>query len=369
VRRAAVIFAALVLLATPARADDALAAKVAELLRHAAATRDHDQHVTDLRELEGLARLDSSVAVPLAPLLGLLEDPEERCRAAALSVLVATHARRPGGLGDATTEAAARIVPLAASQRRLVREQARAYLETLTGERRTLLEWTAWREGRGEPVRLSEIVAYVSSGSVNGVPVPDVAAAVQALEVRANVAGVPFSESRDFRPAATDECTEPAWELAPPIPFDEWARRAEVLLADHSEKVACDRDEASARIARIDLIAHALRHDGSVRGDALFRGLEERRGRISHHAALHEIVKERLTVTAVVVDRRAGSKAIVVYDEDSSETRGRIYSEGDVLRDRDNRAVGGLVIEKIKEGGIELSLDGERVEKELKQAN
>src|SRR5581483_4766971 len=137
-----------------------------------------------------------------------------------------------------------------------------------------------------------------------------------------------------------------------------------MLKAKQAEKF----DEVFEQFNEVKAIVEQMRHEERDEfhrnADALFvraKGLND------EALKLKKIKEFNLIVTGIVVDPRPESKnrAIIIFD-DSDQRKGRIYEEKDNIRDKDDRKVTGLTVEKISEGSIKFKFEDTEFIRELK---
>lgn len=140
-----------------------------------------------------------------------------------------------------------------------------------------------------------------------------------------------------------------------------------MLKAKQNEKF----DEVFEQFGEVKQLVEQMRHEEREEfhrnADALFiraKGLND------EALKLKKIKEFNLIVTGIVVDPRPESKnrAIIVFDDPGAtdQRRGRIYEEKDNIRDKDDRKVPGLTVEKISEGSIKFKYEDTEFIRELK---
>ncbi len=140
-----------------------------------------------------------------------------------------------------------------------------------------------------------------------------------------------------------------------------------MLKAKQNEKF----DEVFEQFNEVKAIVEQMRHEEREEfhrnADAL---LVRAKGLNDEALKLKKIKEFNLIVTGIVVDPRPESKnrAIIVFDDPGSndQRRGRIYEEKDNIRDKEDRKVPGLTVEKISEGAIEFRYEDTKFVRQLK---
>jgi hypothetical protein len=140
-----------------------------------------------------------------------------------------------------------------------------------------------------------------------------------------------------------------------------------MLKAKQNEKF----DEVFEQFNEVKSIVEQMRHEEREEfhrnADAL---LVRAKGLNDEALKLKKIKEFNLIVTGIVVDPRPESKnrAIIVFDDPSSgeQRRGRIYEEKENIRDKEDRKVPGLTVEKISEGAIEFRYEDTKFVRQLK---
>jgi hypothetical protein len=399
VRTSVVALALVALSAAPTLAQDQekeLEAKVEELVAHAD-DADHARHaaicswIFDFQNKAGT----SSYAIPLAPFLACMKHADTACRQASFEVFGKELNRKEDWIKGRKEEVLRALVHVASMQPYHPAKGALFWLNRIDVNDRDRDAWVAWLEAKGEKVELLEVIAAVATVSVerpisrsdappgeatvtiavketrtgmNGQPVDDVEGAVNALALLAARAGLRF-ERRQGAEAVYPVLTR----LLRPVSLDE--RRAEAARLDGAFVRALDGshlDEAADLLLDRASLARRVELNTVDEGfPGLARELHATQDALARRLAGAKL-KASIVVTAILIDPRRGNAAIVVLSEDGSEGHaawGRIYAEGDELRDRDDRIIPGFKVVKIQEGGVRLSLEGEELVRELKSSD
>jgi hypothetical protein len=137
-----------------------------------------------------------------------------------------------------------------------------------------------------------------------------------------------------------------------------------MLKAKQNEKF----DEVFEQFNEVKAIVEQMRHEEREEFHRNAEALQVRAKGLNDEALKLKKIKEfNLLVTGIVVDPRPESKnrAIIVFD-DTAAHRGRIYEEKDNIRDKEDRKVPGLTVEKISEGAIEFRYEDTKFTRQLK---
>lgn len=140
-----------------------------------------------------------------------------------------------------------------------------------------------------------------------------------------------------------------------------------MLKAKQNEKF----DEVFEQFNEVKALVEQMRHEEREEFHRNAEALHVRAKGLNDEALKLKKIKEfNLIVTGIVVDPRPESKnrAIIVFDDAGANDarRGRIYEEKDNIRDKEDRKVPGLTVEKISEGAIEFRYEDTKFTRQLK---
>jgi hypothetical protein len=254
-------------------------------------------------------------------------------------------------LGRRESQVVRGLIALAMCQRYAASRAAFDVLRRLTSsvkDERDIQAWRSWYEGRYNEmldVRVPEILAGIEKGqdrlTLNGEEVSD----AKDLATRLG----------DLRSAAHEHGLKlKVWVLAP--------RSDDPLVMAENERRA------------LESVARPL-------SDAGLEGVAVPRERIDR--PLFDLLPKKrepapeppppveagwngqIVVTAILLDPERGNRVIVVYDD--PDRRGRIYAEGEELRDREDRKLPNAKVAKIAEGQVTFVCDGKDLVKPLKE--
>jgi hypothetical protein len=367
------------------------------------------RHVEAVRAFTELALADEPAAQP-GVFLSLLSHRDPRCIEAGAGAVTRVAKERPSWRETLQKAAWLRaLFPVAYSERASVSAAGLRALEELTGERhgRDHAAWSRWFEktwrqplvavppvevvvaleprsegwamGSGAPVTEAdalaalatvrdeatrglvplEVVAVVGSGASRARTVD----LVRALAAKAKLGDVAEVSTDAVFLSRVAGWIPPVTEEAARLRVD--AAQRDVARARTEHDLGVVQERVSALVDRLS--AHPEAAIQKLGADLW--ALWKRKGAAVAKAERFERMMKSLVVTTILIDAEKGNAAIVVLREDGNRSGGRIYAEGDAVRDAADRQVPDLKVVKIEPGVVTFDYEGAKLTRQLKGPN